>query len=609
MKVSLFSGSPEINYLKPEGGGIFTIPLKKNGRADFSILLPGRAEKVDLAAAALLKKVLDTGTGCSFEIEYERNFAEAAGGGYLSIGNTGLYERTGHSPTVDLELDGYSISEKEGSLFFCGGSRRGSLSAVTAFIEEDLGGRFYNADDGLCVPELKDECEVVLREYVPPIKLRTMFQWESFNLDFQLFNRAGSGREKFEYVPDCFGGNTKYPEDFFIHTFQKFLSNEEYFEEHPEYFSLIDGERRKQGHGDILGGVGGGQLCFTNPDVKKIVAKNVLKELETYHSYGIMDVSENDVVKNSFCQCEECKKVKEREGSDSGALLEFINFVAGKVADKYPNVKISTLAYVESSKPPKNIKPRENVIIRLANKSGLYPYPIVYADKTEDFYSNFKAWVKLGAELYIWEYTANFLSWLLPRPNLDVIDKDINLFADNGVYGIFLQSNYYGPGENQGKLRAWVYSKKMWDPSLKVEDLIRDFNHGYFGKAADCMQEYSELLGSEWNYFRSVNTDVKNTFVFRDDFYFNARKIFDRALEKVSDNSELRAKIEFEFINVLFYRLQIMPPANEKDWDSYMADLKTFKRLTDCYNVVSISENKTTVKDRIDEWEKEYGKR
>ena len=606
MRVTVVPAPFPENSLTPKGESTFTLLLRKRKKAAFTILLPYNADTVETKAAELLKQVLDVGTGCSFAVEYERGMDIQGDNPVVSIGNTSLYKKSGLGTQIDLEMDGYSIAEREGNLFLTGGTKRGAVSAVIALIEEDMGGRLYSAPEGICIPELPDEKKIILREYTPSFKLRTMFQSESFNRDFQLFNRVGASREKFEYVPESWGGSINLPEKYFIHTFQNLLSNEDYFDTHPEYFALIDGERRKQGHGNILGGVGGGQLCLTHPDVRKIVTQNVLKELERYHPYGIFDVSENDVVKNSFCQCDTCREMKEREGSDSGALIDFINEIADAVSKVYPHVRISTLAYVESSKPPKNIRPNKNVIIRLANKSGLYPYPIVYAQETREFYANLEAWVKAGAQLFIWEYTANYLSWLLPRPNLDVINNDINIFAENGIYGLFLQSSYYGPGENQGNLRSWVYSKKMWDPSRSMSDLIRDFNYGYFGRAALYMQSYSDLLSSEWSNFHDVNDDVTNTFVFSDAFYDKAADLFSSALQVASDDPDLLAKVEFEFINILFYRLQVLNPVDDADLEVYKADLKEFISLTDRYYVVSIAENKTQVRDRIEEWRKEY---
>lgn len=51
------------------------------------------------------------------------------------------------------------------------------------------------------------------------------------------------------------GGKMKFYN--FHHSFHDLISADEYFDSHPEYFSLVNGKRRKEGT----------QLCLTNPDV------------------------------------------------------------------------------------------------------------------------------------------------------------------------------------------------------------------------------------------------------------------------------------------------------------------------------------------------------
>lgn len=227
------------------------------------------------------------------------------------------------------------------------------------------------------------------------------------------------------------------------------------------------------------------------------------------------------------------------------------------------------------------------------------------------FYNNFMNWKKLGTKLFIWDYEVDYRAWPMPRPNLEVINQNINFFAKNGVYGLFLQSSHYGVGENQGKLRAWVYAHKMWDPSRTMTDLIRDFNYGYFGKAADLMQQYSDLLAAEWSNFHDTHSykdsaKYSKKFILSTKFYPTARAIFEKALKLAANDPQLKAKIELEFISILFYRLEMMPPKGKADRESYIKDLNTFSKLTKKYKVVWISEKTTKTVQRIIEWKRKY---
>ena len=588
------------NFLTPQGESS-TVTLLKNGQPAYQIVTPDNPSTIDQKAAAILKSALDAGTGKVFKIVKEAAFN---GGLALSIGKTKLYKKSGLKPIVDLKEDGYMLKTKDNNIFFIGGSMRGSISPVIAFIEEDLGGRLYSRQDDIQMPKLAATQSIKSREYTPKITLRAMFQFESFDKEFQLFNRVGTGTSSYDRVPASWGGSIKLPQQYFVHTFATLLPNNKYFDTHPEYFALKNGKRVPQGHG------GGAQMCLTNPAVRRIVTAKVLQELKTLHPYKLFDISPNDT-SGGFCQCKKCQAIAQREGSEAGPLLDFVNAIAREVKKKYPEVKITTLAYLESNKPPKNIRPDDNVIIRLASSNASFRYPMFFDEEIPEFYNNMMNWQKLGAKLFIWDYVVDYKAWPMPRPNLQVIDQNINLFAKNSVYGLFLQSSHYGVGENQGKLRAWVYAHKMWNPARRTVDLIHDFNYGYFGKAGTLMQQYSDLLESEWNNFHDNHTykDSKKypmKFIFRDKFYPKARMVFEEALKLAANDPKLKAKIELEFISILFYRLEKVPPKGKADRENYIKDLETFTKLTEKYKVVWISEKTTKTVQRIIEWKRTH---
>jgi hypothetical protein len=133
------------------------------------------------------------------------------------------------------------------------------------------------------------------------------------------------------------------------HTFYRYLSSQEYGKEHPEYFALVEGERKLK-----MGG-GGPELCLTNPDVLQIVTDSVLDALRKKPGMENVSVSQND--NNKYCRCSRCAAIDEREGTPMGALLTFVNAVADKVVKEYPEVMVGTLSYWYSRKPPRTIKP------------------------------------------------------------------------------------------------------------------------------------------------------------------------------------------------------------------------------------------------------------
>ena len=105
-----------------------------------------------------------------------------------------------------------------------------------------------------------------------------------------------------------------------------------------------------------------------------------------------------------------------------------------------------------------------------------------------------KAWAAIGATMHIWDYTTNFSHYSLPMPNMQVVTPDIRWYIEHNARGIMLQGSYQSPGSDNGILRSWVWGKQLWDPSLDTRALMRDFIYGYYGKAAEPIAEYNDLL-------------------------------------------------------------------------------------------------------------------
>jgi len=191
-----------------------------------------------------------------------------------------------------------------------------------------------------------------------------------------------------------------------------------------------------------------------------------------------------------------CKALDDQEGSHAGTLIAFVNKVAEAIEKEHPHVAIDTLAYQYTRKPTKTIKPRPNVIVRLCSIECCFAHPLDGCPEKSNtsFMEDLKGWNRLTNRLYVWDYTTNFRHYLLPFPNLDVLDENVRTFADHGVVGLFEQGNYSrGGGGELGELRAWVLAKLLWDPSRDGDQLIREFIEGAYGPAAAKVQAFIDL--------------------------------------------------------------------------------------------------------------------
>src|SRR5204862_7508677 len=147
------------------------------------------------------------------------------------------------------------------------------------------------------------------------------------------------------------GGKVDYSH--FVHTYSDIPDPARSFQQHPEYFSEVDGKRTPDRT----------QLCLTNPDVLRIAIETVRGWMRAAPGATIFSVSQNDWF--NPCSCAACRKVYAEEGEAwSGPLLRFVDAIAARLAKEFPDKAIDTLAYQYTRQPPSNVKPLDNVSVR-----------------------------------------------------------------------------------------------------------------------------------------------------------------------------------------------------------------------------------------------------
>ncbi len=389
--------------------------------------------------------------------------------------------------SVGFDVDDFGDEDlriviRDGNIAIAGGRPRGTLYGVYMFLEDYLDVRFLTSDHTY-VPEVGDWRVVgpVDHFYHPPLEFRWSFYYETNT------NAAFAARLRVNTVPDSpeLGGKTG--TSLINHSFDRHCPVGKYGQEHPEYFALVDGQRKL----DVGGG--GPELCLTNPDVLKIVTASVLSDLDRNPAVKNISVSQND--NDKYCQCANCAAIDKRQGTPMGSLLPFVNAVADEVAKKHPDVMVGTLAYWYTRKPPKTIRPRPNVQIQLCSIESCMIHPINDPDcpKNVAFFRDMSDWGKICDNIYIWNYNTNFSNYLLPCPNLRVIEPNIRYFVANHAKGIFMQAVYTSPAGELSDLRNYVIANLLWDPNRSGQKLMDEFLDLHYGRAAAPIQRFIEL--------------------------------------------------------------------------------------------------------------------
>ncbi|MDY5949286.1 MAG: DUF4838 domain-containing protein, partial [Oscillospiraceae bacterium] len=434
-------------------------------------------------AAETLQNVFERMTGTAMPIISE-NQADPSAHNFCIDSALGT-ER----PNGDIS-DGYRIVIGDTDISICGATQAGSRNGVYGFIEDFLGCMFLTPDDTF-IPENKTVClEKTDRVFKPATRWRDVYAYETVQNNWAAKLRL-NGIDVESDNPELSIEELQYEGwGTWCHDCYDYLSPDDYFAEHPEYFSEKDGVRVTSYDNREA------YLCLSNPEVFEIVKNSLAKKIEENPDVMYWDFSGNDNPSLAGCQCEACKAAdKAAGGTGMGTLLPFLNKLAKAFPDKY----ISTLAYLHTLKAPKNIKAEPNVVIKLCSMPG--DQASSYLDGANANSAEFKAqveeWSKITDKIVVWDYVVNFAHLLMPFPNFAVQAKNQQFYEENNIIGVFHQASREKGGEF-ACLRSYVLSRLMWEGSgADVAECVSKYVAAYYGEAAPKVIEYMNLCASE----------------------------------------------------------------------------------------------------------------
>lgn len=432
----------------------------------------------------------------------------------------------------DLGEQGFVLQTRRPHVAIAGTPAAGTLYGVHRFLEDAVGVRWY-APGVTQVPEDPDlgvpDMDRVVR---PAFQWRhTSYAWPGKDDAFL----ARMGDNSGDAGPDGTWG-VEHAHDGRAHSYFWYLSPDEFFDEHPEYFSEIGGVRIREET----------QLCLTNPDVLDIVTERMLRRMESKPGVRQHNFSQKDYY--NYCQCDACSAMNAQYGTLGGTQFWFVNQLAERTAAVHPDKLIGTLAYMYTEEPPVGLEMHDNVAVWLCH---MYPscdsHPIDSCPVDADYKRRATAWSELSQHLYIWHYIVDFMHYYAPFPNFRAMASDMRFYRDIGVEGIYLQGMGHGGGGGEfSLLRPYYGMKLLWDPDQEPEAILRDFLQGYYGAAWRPIWDYIQLIHDK------VEDDDIHIHLYTnpamgflpDALLDEAAALFDEAESLVADDEELLERVK-----------------------------------------------------------------
>lgn len=432
-----------------------TLTLADKGRSDYRIVVAADADSLTRLAAERFQAYFRQISQAELPIV---SGAEATQAEAIVFG-------TDTSKLADLGSDGFVIFTDGKRINIQGATSRGTLNGMYTLLDDYLGCRKYSATVEV-IPQVEKVTvpDHIYDRQVPVITFRDVHYRGTNDQGYIDWHKLSH---------DSTGGKPDW--GFWCHSFEQLMPPATYFKSHPEYYALVGGNRATT------------QPCLSNPAVLEIMCDNLAKAMAAKPEAKYWSVSSNDNF--GYCQCPLCAEVDSIEGSPTGSVIRFVN----KVAERFPDKVISTLAYQYSRAAPKVTEPRENVNIMFCNIECNRSQPIATDSTSASFRRDMEAWAKLTDNILVWDYVIQFKNLVSPFPNFHTLQPNIQYFVDNHVVAMFEQGNREVGGEF-ADLRAYMISKLLWNPSANADSLMNDFLNGYYGPAGVHIKEYINLI-------------------------------------------------------------------------------------------------------------------
>ena len=394
---------------------------------------------------------------------------------------------------ASLAFDGFVAEATDDRLVLAGNVPDGTLNAVYWLLEQ-LGVRWYIPTDlGMNVPEMSTVTVAAMRERVEP----TFLCRKNHGIERSIRGHGDTWQRRVR-ITDM---DTNVPFNRYSHNLLNIVRPDTHAQTHPEYFPLLNGERRVTNLGH------GWQPCTSNPEVVQLAINAARAWWDEHPEANYFSVGMNDG--RGWCECDACNAMdipgytfRGREVK-SERYFTFVKQVAEAVKQTHPEKWITCIAYSSVEPVPQGVELPDNVMVVITQDVGAWHDP---AYRAEDE-ALARAWAEAAGAFGIYNYTSEM--WLLPRNYPRLMAEALRFYDDIGAVAMTNESWptwwYAGP-------MMYARAKLMWDPQQDVGPILDDYYSGMFGPAREPMARLYErfeqtiMTEREGRWFYGINS-------------------------------------------------------------------------------------------------------
>lgn len=447
------------------------VALVQDGRAVARIVLDSHADSLNREVAEDLAGIVQRISGAKISQEAATDLTP------IYLGEPEEFSNLPIAVPV-LEKEAFYLKVTPEAIYILGGTSLGTSHGVYTLLR-DLGCRWVMPGAvGECLPNGKNlVLPVQERQEKPDFNFREV--WYAYGSSPEAAARHDEWMRRNRMVS---------PPILHRHNLTVTLARVAPFEERPDLYGLLKGERKKQ------------QICTSNPEaVADVVTsiKQFLAEHPDVQSYSLCPDDNTD-----FCECANCKAldsgVPDRSGLPSVAdrYQVFLNQVLDGLKDEYPNVLVTTYSYNRNhTNPPVKtpLDPRTCIFSTTSEFCSAHGVGDTFCPSRQDYKNLLKRWTALTSHVYVYEYDPVPYSGGLPWPMWESNARAMATYKAIGVAGAYVE------GQNSWAAyfpNYYTTSQFMWDASQDEKKVFDDMLAAFFGEAAAYMATYYEVQAS-----------------------------------------------------------------------------------------------------------------
>ncbi len=598
---ALGAGTVDFDNVSLDEVRIESAPVPTDGRPLGAVVLPESPSPAERFAAYELRRVLHAMTGVHLALAGRDQEAD---GRRVLIGRAATVRGIGQQAFTGEEE--YAVVVKSDVVALAGGGDRGTLYAVYDFLNS-LGCRWLMPGEiGEVIPRherlplparhKRSTPDYAVRGYMSSYAdILPHGGWIPADMDAILdyclrnrFNALWDGRG----ATVEFGAHRGYGHEQTLNHSYRRLVPDSLFAEHPDWFPLVAGKH-------LLLHTSGraNQRCTANPQMREHVVQQALEYFDSHPRAKVFTVSHEDEP-CYWCECPECRA----QDSDGGKgpwqlsprgrppipmtdrVVNFVNYIAARVAEKYPDRLIEMYAYSSTHTPPVRETVHPNILVKLCYWPLSQNHDIFDENSTRNRpVEMIRGWKARGLKhlgLYHYgdyKYTETPACWYA-----------YTVRAFRALHKLGARSVLGETSNTMSGSALWYYliSRTLWDVETDSEAVIDDFCSHFYGPAAAPMAEYYRTLErAHREYAAQVNEDlpsgddhetINNLKRWTPQVIQTARVRLDRATQAAGDDQLLQARIDRAWFSLLFTQAMATSRVGPKTEEAYAAARAAF---------------------------------